>query len=322
MYLSPQRRLMLLFAAHIFLPATVFADEGGFGFWLPGSYGSLAAVPAEPGWAFSLTYVHLDVSAKADEKFKRGKKLTVGVEGRGDLMEVGPTYTFEPQIWGGRLSLSLLASGGRAKVNASSSFANGDEKTSYFQGSSQVTAFGDLLPQATLAWNDGVHNFMTYMMGNVPVGQYDPDRIANIGIGYGAVDGGAGYTFLDPNSGYEASMVFGLTYSFENPDTHYQNGIDSHVDWGVSRFITQQVHAGVAGYYYQQLTGDSGSGATQGDFKSRIAGIGPQVGVFFPVSKGVQGYLNLKGYKEFAAQNRPDGWNMWISLSLTPGSDT
>ncbi len=47
------------------------------------------------------------------------------------------------------------------------------------------------------------------------------------------------------------------------------------------------------GYFYQQITGDSGSGATLGDFESRVVGIGPQ-----------------------AAKNRPDGWNVWLSLLI------
>ena len=29
------------------------ADEGGVGFWLPGLYGSLAAVPGAPGWTLA-----------------------------------------------------------------------------------------------------------------------------------------------------------------------------------------------------------------------------------------------------------------------------
>ena len=32
---------------------------------------------------------------------------------------------------------------------------------------------------------------------------------------------------------------------------------------------------------------------------------------------GMQGYLNLKGYYEFAAANRPDGWNAWLTLSFS-----
>ena len=37
----------------------------------------------------------------------------------------------------------------------------------------------------------------------------------------------------------------------------------------------------------------------------------------FPVGN-MQGYFNLKGYWEFAAENRPDGWNAWVTFSLSP----
>jgi hypothetical protein len=45
-------------------------------------------------------------------------------------------------------------------------------------------------------------------------------------------------------------------------------------------------------------------------FESRVIGVGPQIGFIFPVA-GMQGYLNLKAYKEFDNANRPDGWNAW-----------
>jgi hypothetical protein len=32
---------------------------------------------------------------------------------------------------------------------------------------------------------------------------------------------------------------------------------------------------------------------------------------------GVALDLNLRGYKEFAAQNRPEGWNAYLTLSLS-----
>lgn len=61
--------------------------------------------------------------------------------------------------------------------------------------------------------------------------------------------------------------------------------------------------------------GDSGSGARLGDFKSRVYGIGPQVGFLFSLG-GRQTYLNIKGYHEFDAKNRLEGWNTWLTLVL------
>jgi hypothetical protein len=31
-------------------------------------------------------------------------------------------------------------------------------------------------------------------------------------------------------------------------------------------------------------------------------------------------YLNLKGYKEFEAENRPEGWSVWLTFALSPAA--
>jgi hypothetical protein len=185
--------------------------------------------------------------------------------------------------------------------------------------SDSVTSFGDLYPQASLRWNQGVNNFMTYVTGDVPVGSYNPNRLANLGIGHGAIDAGGGYTYFNPQTGHEFSAVTGLTYNFKNTDTNYQNGVDWHLDWGASQFLSKQLHIGVVGYAYDQLTGDSGAGDRVGDFKSRVVGIGPQLGYIFPVGDH-QGYLNFKAYKEFDASHRADGWNGWVTFVISPAA--
>ena len=44
-------------------------------------------------------------------------------------------------------------------------------------------------------------------------------------------------------------------------------------------------------------------------------GAGPQVGYFFPVGSG-KGLVNVRANWEFEAKNRPDGWNLFLTLSL------
>jgi hypothetical protein len=113
------------------------------------------------------------------------------------------------------------------------------------------TTFADVFYQGSLKWNQGVHNnTMVYLTGNIPSGTYDPARLANLSFGFVAVDGGAGYTYLDPKTGHEFSIVGGLTYSFTNPDLQYQNGIDFHLDWGASQFVSKNVQIGLAGYFF------------------------------------------------------------------------
>jgi hypothetical protein len=158
---------------------------------------------------------------------------------------------------------------------------------------------------------------MTYLTGDIPVGAYNSSNLANLGIGHGAIDGGGGYTYLDQKTGHEFSVVTGLTYNLVNPSTNYQNGIDWHLDWGASQFLSKQLLVGAVGYVYDQISGDSGSGNIVGPFESRVIGIGPQIGYMFPVGK-MQGYLNLKGYGEFDANNRPSGYNVWLTFAISP----
>ena len=48
------------FTVLLWLPFAVqsVADESGVSFWLPGQYGSYAAVPLKPGWSFESAYYH------------------------------------------------------------------------------------------------------------------------------------------------------------------------------------------------------------------------------------------------------------------------
>ena len=307
------------------------ADQGGVSFWLPGAFGSLAATPLVPGWSMAAIYIHSAVSAGGDVAASRAiafpnrtVNLTVNLDARLDArVDVGifaPTYVFATPVLGGQFAINVLALYGRqqATIDALLTGALGPIGFATERSVNQsLSAFGDVFVQPTLRWNQGVHNYMIYAMANLPVGSYDPSRLVNLGLGHWSIDAGGGYTYFNPQTGWEFSGVAGLTYNFINPDLQYQNGIDAHLDWGLSRFVSKQMHLGLAGYYYQQLTGDSGSGATLGDFKSRVVGIGPQAGFIFPVGE-LQGYLNLKVYKEFAAEHRPEGWNAWVTFVISP----
>ena len=103
-----------------------------------------------------------------------------------------------------------------------------------------------------------------------------------------------------------------------NNQTNYKNGIDSHMDWSLSQFLSQNWQVGIAGYVYYQLTADSGSGNRVGAFKSQVAAIGPQIGYLFKIGKK-QAYINLRAYKEFWAQNRVEGYVMISTISIPLG---
>jgi hypothetical protein len=318
------------------VPQTSLADEGGVSFWLPGLFGSLAATPQQPGWMVTSIYYHTSVSAGADVSLARERQIgnipvnlsaqvNANLNAAGDLGLFIPSYVFATPLFGGQAAASLMTIVGNTRDSLAGTVTGtlsgpggGIPFGPRFDSiSSSVTGFGDLYPQFALRWNNGVNNYMTYIAGDIPVGTYNSARLANIGIGHGAIDSGGGYTYFDPKMGHEFSGVLGFTYNLIDPSTQYQNGVDMHFDWGASQFLTKQLQIGLVGYVYDQLSCDSGSGDHVGCFESRVAGIGPQIGFIFPVGT-MQGYLNFKAYAEFDAAARPSGWNTWLTFVVSP----
>ena len=297
------------------------ADETGVSFWLPGLFGSLAAVPLQPGWTFSTTNYFTSVSAGRDVDFELGGRVVAGLDARVDLQYSTVAYAFPTPVLGGEAVLSMSSILANNNTSISGTLTGPLGNTISGSKSQTTTGFGDLYPVGQLKWNQGVNNYMTYLTGDIPVGDYSSQNIANIGIGHGAIDGGGGYTYLNPQTGNEFSAVLGVTYNFINPSTNVQSGIDSHLDWGTSHFLSPNFSFGAVGYVYQQITGDSGSGNKLGPFMSRVLGVGPQVTFLFPVA-GMQGAVNVKGYTEFGAQDRPSGYNLWLTFSITPEAPT
>src|SRR5258706_11112993 len=58
-------------AALLLCPEVSRADEGGVSFWLPGQYGSLVAVPQNPGWALGTIYYHSSVAGPRRDHGRR-----------------------------------------------------------------------------------------------------------------------------------------------------------------------------------------------------------------------------------------------------------
>jgi hypothetical protein len=344
--ISAHRRRLGI-AAIVLAPAIMFfsqcalADESGVSFWVPGFFGSLAAAPQQPGWSLATVYYHTSVSAGGDvalaREFQIGRvpanltltaRLNASVNATGDLGFVIPTYVFATPVLGGQASVSLVSAYGVVSTTLAGQLAGsltgpGGGSIPFMRNDSindTTWGFGDLVPQFALRWNAGVNNYMTYITGDIPVGAYQSDRLSNLGIGHGAIDAGGGYTYFNPATGHEFSGVLGFTYNFKNTATQYQNGVDLHFDWGASQFLTKQVQVGLVGYAYKDIGCDSGSGDHVGCFQSQVFGIGPQFGYVFPLSQGLQGYINLKAYAEFAGSDRPTGWNTWLTFAISPAA--
>jgi hypothetical protein len=307
------------------------ADESGTSFWQPGSFGGLAATASPMGWSLSLSGYHGAAYAGSSVSSARLTRVgyleetqvgnvTATSASFSNLATLTPTYGFAIPALGAQASLSLSGLYGHSSDKESGTLlANlgyaGLAQTFGFGDS--VTGVGDLSPQFALYWSHDVHNFMLYATGNVPTGAYKKTRLSNIGIGHGAADAGAGYTYLNQDADWQWSVVAGSTYNMMNPSTYYRSGVDFHVDAGASKYLTKDLFLGPVGYYYDEIGCDNGPGDTSGCFRSRVAGVGAEIGYNFPMGP-TQASLDLRGYGEFGATNRPAAWNGRLTFSVSP----
>jgi hypothetical protein len=182
--------------------------------------------------------------------------------------------------------------------------------------SGSLTAMTDVaLNPFIIGWHAGNFHWNVTTTMFMPAGNYDKSRIANTGRNAWALSPQFGLTYLDPKSGWEVSGAAIYVNSFANTDTNYRSGDIVHVEYAVGKMLTPQFKIGAVGYYAQQLSADSGAGATLGSRKLRVAGIGPGVTFTFTVNDTIVN-LVAKYYREFDAQNTTQGDSGSLSLRV------
>jgi len=166
--------------------------------------------------------------------------------------------------------------------------------------------FGDPVLNALIGWHQGNWHWNIGMLVNVPVGPWSNSSISNLSFNHWGLDTTAAVTWLDPKTGLEVSVAPGFTFNWENPDTNYETGTEFHVEFAALKHFSQVFAAGVAGFHYQQLTGDSGAGARLGDFKGRVTSLGPIVTYSFTLGK-IPVSTQLLWMHDFDVENRLEG---------------
>jgi hypothetical protein len=178
-----------------------------------------------------------------------------------------------------------------------------------------VNAIGNVEVAAFIGWQEREHHWNAVLIGFIPSGAYDPNRIAFTSLNRPAIDIKGAYTFLSLQTGFEASAALGLTINAVNAATNYQSGAELHFEWALNQHFPFGLAAGVGGYFYQQVTDDGGPTATLGPYKGRVAAIGPLLSYTF---KADAQELTLSGrwFHEFAAEKRVQGDAIFASLSF------
>ena len=178
-----------------------------------------------------------------------------------------------------------------------------------------TVGIGDLTLSANFYWNRDKWNFLWGNFVVAPTGAWDVDNLANTSLNYWTIETDFMVTYFDEEKGRDYSLVVGYSYNFENTDTNYKSGDEFHVDFVLNQFLSESFGVGINGFFYRQLSGDSGSGAVLGDFKGEAAGIGPALYWITNISdKDV--YFTLKWLSEFNVKNRFEGDHVFASFAL------
>jgi hypothetical protein len=289
------------------------ADQGGVPFWFSGQVASLSATAPSPGW--TLGVLGYDYVGSASKTFQFGPTVVANIHTEVPVPMFQLGYAPKTTLFGAQPYIAMAFGAGYNNTTAGATLSNPPTALSRTDSMSGAT---DLYPYASLSWVKGVSNWMVYATGDIPVGDYQPGRLANLGIGHGAADLGAGYTYLNQKSGLEFTMVTGFTFNAPNTSTQYTNGVDYHLDWALSQFLSASWEVGVVGYVYDQISADSGAGDRLGAFESKIAAAGPEIGHPF-AAYGRAGYINLRAYWEFGAVHRVEGRAVYLTVAIPLG---
>jgi hypothetical protein len=285
------------------------AAEGGYSNYIPGTYGDFA-MAVEPETRLTLRNDIYYYTADGDGSIRSGR-----IEAEADLTFTlnMTTVLYKPgvELLGAQYAFGVLVPVVRADIEAGITVGNFNVGVQ-----DDTTGLGDVtLVPLMLFWNRGnLHtSFAHYII--TPTADYDDANLANAGLNYWSFDTDFALTHLNMETGREFSMNVGHIYNTENSDTDYQTGQELHLDAVFNQFFSDSFAVGVHGFYLKQITGDSGDGASLGDFKGEAAGIGPALLWSTQVGKKDVSFI-AKWLHEFHAERRIKGDHFFMSFAL------
>lgn len=325
----------------LFSADPVFAAEQAKSVYLLGVNASMAGLTPPPDtYVSSFTYLY---SGDATGAAALGRSLPgtgtvlpgfatlqrdadIRVEAKVALDVFSGLWVAPQQVLGGHFGVGALLPVGYQEVdvnvNARTALTFPDGAALQSNRSRRISddtfAVGDPLATAFIGWNSGNWHWKVAGLVNVPIGQYDRTNMVNMGFNRWAADLTASTTWLDPRSGFEVSMAAGFTFNGENRATDYKTGTEFHLEGAVMQHFSKDFSVGVAGYHYEQVTGDSGAGAVLGDFKGRVSAIGPNLTYNFQLGN-VPILASVRWLHEFNARNRLQGDAAFATLTIPLG---
>lgn len=291
------------------MSSTLYAAEGGLSNYIPAFYGDIA-LATEPPDGFSFRNDVFYFSGEISESSRSG---AIQVDLDVTLVYDYLTLLYKPSshFLGQPIAFSITQPIGYSDIDVSLQVGP------FFAGTDDDYAgLGDTTLGAFMYWNTGNFNFSWNNYVVVPVGDYDEDELANTGLNYWTIETDFAATYFNTETGQDYSVIAGYGYNTKNADTDYQSGDEVHLDFVLNQFLTESFAIGINGYFYKQISGDSGDGALLGSFKGEGAGIGPAIYYGKKIFDN-DVYFIAKWVHDYHAENRIKGDYAYASFALS-----
>jgi len=290
------------------------AGEGGTSHIMPGANATLVDLPPmSPGGFVKPMFVNYQ--GDASTKVPTAAGVVANLNADANTLVLGGGYGFEQTVLGGaHISVVAFVPYTWLSISGNSAALGGVS----IQNS--VSGIGDLtVVPVLLGWKSDNVQYDFLMPVYAPTGSYEVGRLGNTGLNYWTFDPIAGVAYSNAKSGLNAAAHLGYAINTSNNATSYKSGNLLHLDTSIQQIFplgSGFANIGAEAWYFEQLTCDSGAGATLGCFKGRTAGIGPVLGYIQPI--GTEKLLfEFKWLPELETQNRLKGDYLWLKMVYT-----
>lgn len=303
-------------AAGVMWAGAAQATEGGASLYLLGSGGPEAAItPPLQGVYVDDTYYAYVGSAGGGKQFEVGGNLVANLHV--NIEADFPTVVWVPStdFVGGTFVIGGALPVGRTGVDVSGIITGPLGRRFGVSTSDSAFLIGDPIGTVAEGWKFG--NFYVEGSGvvNFPVGVYQQGELANLAFHRWAGDTSVAVTWHDPKVGWDVSGKAGFTFNGTNPATHYTSGTEFHIEGSIEKALSKSWTLAAQAYYFDQVTGDSGSGDKLGPFEGRVIGVGGTAAYSFALGHTP---VTVRGriMTEFDAVNRVAGNSYWLDVSF------
>lgn len=307
-------------------PASVWAEEAAAGHYIPGATSSFIDMLPDRDTSsliYANAFTYYDGNAGAGKILDFGGLLTADAHGELYADTSLLLYQVPWKVLGGQPAFEILVPYVWLKVNGEVALS-GRKFSPKFQREDTANGFGDLeFFPAMMGWKAGDFKWQGQFGIYAPSGSFKKSDLANIGRNYWTFEPSAGASYLSTSFGLEVTAFAGFDFNTKNDTTEYQTGDQFHLDGTIAEHLPLPllggfIGAGVNGYFYQQISGDSGTGAKLGSFEGMTTGIGPIVSYAYQLGDfDIAG--EAKWLPELGVDNRLNGNTIWVKLGVSWG---